>query len=178
MVGWVGGGVALSWLCDRSVGAHLAVACLTAVGAAAIGAAVAARAMFIYLHGIDAVLVVLAAAGTAAILVGLALRRRFEATTGTLRAAARGIGEGGPPKTVREPPTRELAVLARELEEASRRLKQPRARERALDMWVSHDLRTPLAAIRAVAEASRTGWPRIRQPWLGTRERSASRPNA
>jgi signal transduction histidine kinase len=58
----------------------------------------------------------------------------------------------------------ELARLRLELEETSRRLDEARARETTLDVsrrelvaWVSHDLRTPLAGIRAVVEALEDG---------------------
>ncbi|MGH9027200.1 MAG: sensor histidine kinase, partial [Acidimicrobiia bacterium] len=58
----------------------------------------------------------------------------------------------------------ELDRLARELERTSARLDDARRRERALEQsrrelvaWVSHDLRTPLAGIRAMAEALEDG---------------------
>jgi signal transduction histidine kinase len=58
------------------------------------------------------------------------------------------------------PASAELAALSRELEAARVRLADSRARESALEAsrrelvaWVSHDLRTPLAGIRAMAEA-------------------------
>jgi signal transduction histidine kinase len=58
----------------------------------------------------------------------------------------------------------ELARVARELEHTSLRLEEARKRERALEgsrrelvAWVSHDLRTPLAGIRAMAEALEDG---------------------
>jgi signal transduction histidine kinase len=54
----------------------------------------------------------------------------------------------------------ELAELSTELELTHERLTQARTRERALEAsrrelvaWVSHDLRTPLAGLRAMAEA-------------------------
>ena len=61
----------------------------------------------------------------------------------------------------RRPATRASSTdLARQLAEVSSRLAESRQRERALDSsrreliaWVSHDLRSPLATIRAVAEA-------------------------
>jgi signal transduction histidine kinase len=54
--------------------------------------------------------------------------------------------------------------LARELEATSTALDEARRRERALELsrreliaWVSHDLRTPLAGVRAIAEALEDG---------------------
>ncbi|CAM5494267.1 Sensor-like histidine kinase SenX3 OS=Streptomyces tendae OX=1932 GN=GUR47_20330 PE=4 SV=1 [Streptomyces tendae] len=58
------------------------------------------------------------------------------------------------------PATAELDALSRELAATSARLAQSRERERALETsrrelvaWISHDLRTPLAGLRAMSEA-------------------------
>jgi signal transduction histidine kinase len=57
-----------------------------------------------------------------------------------------------------------LAAVAAQLAETSRRLAESARRERALEAsrrdlvaWVSHDLRTPLAGLRAMAEALEDG---------------------
>src|SRR5207249_5061553 len=78
----------------------------------------------------------------------------------SLREATRRIGQGQALSQVERPATAELASLAEELESMSRRLDEARQREQALDAsrrelvaWVSHDLRTPLAGIRAMVEA-------------------------
>ena len=62
------------------------------------------------------------------------------------------------------PPTAELAELGRELAATSAKLAESRERERALEAsrrelvaWISHDLRTPLAGLRAMAEALEDG---------------------
>jgi signal transduction histidine kinase len=61
-------------------------------------------------------------------------------------------------------PTAELAGLAQDLDDSHQRLIDSRERERALESsrreliaWVSHDLRTPLAGIRAMTEALEDG---------------------
>jgi signal transduction histidine kinase len=58
----------------------------------------------------------------------------------------------------------ELTALARQLEDTSTRLAASRKRERALEAsrrelvaWISHDLRSPLAGLRAMAEALEDG---------------------
>ncbi len=60
--------------------------------------------------------------------------------------------------------TSELAELAKELEASSRSLAESREREAALETarrelvsWISHDLRTPLASMRAMTEALEDG---------------------
>src|SRR5207253_2153570 len=98
------------------------------------------------------------------IVVALALGARVAAGSRALVAAARRIGEGSPMPTLPDLATGELALIGDELEAMNRHLEQARARERALDAsrrelvaWVSHDLRTPLAGIRAMTEALEDG---------------------
>jgi signal transduction histidine kinase len=78
----------------------------------------------------------------------------------SLAEAARGLGDGGGAAAIAKPPTDELARLADELERTAKRLDESRihaakldASRRELVAWISHDLRTPLARIRAVVEA-------------------------
>jgi signal transduction histidine kinase len=88
--------------------------------------------------------------------VGRTLTRSSRA----LLASVQGVGESGvyiPPDTTLPA---ELAGLSAELTAAHERLGRSRTRERALEAsrrelvaWVSHDLRTPLAGLRAMAEA-------------------------
>jgi signal transduction histidine kinase len=98
------------------------VVALIPVVAVAFGSLAAAEAMFVSSHDLSALVVVVAAAGTAGVLGALA--------------------------------------LATELNRARRQLLEAAARERALESsrrelvaWVSHDLRTPIAGIRAMVEA-------------------------
>ena len=62
------------------------------------------------------------------------------------------------------PATAELEAVSRELAATSARLAESRDRERALEAsrrdlvaWISHDLRTPLAGLRAMSEALEDG---------------------
>jgi signal transduction histidine kinase len=98
------------------------VVALIPVGATALGVLAAARAMFVSTHDLSALVVVIAGAGTAGVLGGLALASELE------RAR------------------REVAAMA----ERERAVDRSR---RQLVAWVSHDLRTPIAGIRAMAEA-------------------------
>jgi signal transduction histidine kinase len=158
------GALVLIALRRRPIGVQVTVVALATVGAVAVGSQAAADAMFIEGHDADAMLVILFAAGTVGAVVALVLGQRVEASRRALGEAARRIGSGAPPAPVTGATTGEFASLARDLEEMSRRLDEARERERAaeasrreLTAWVSHDLRTPLAGIRAMAEALEDG---------------------
>lgn len=134
---------------------------LTAVTAVAAGAIAAGVAMFESGHDLLALGVVVATGAEVGIMSAFVLSRRVDAVGRSLGATARQLGDPGtgeePPDTI---PIRELAAVQRDLRETGARLREARAREAAADRarrelvaWVSHDLRTPLAGIRAVAEA-------------------------
>jgi signal transduction histidine kinase len=147
------------------------VAGLAPVLAVGIGVAGASSAMFISNHDLHALFVVLVAAGTVGLLIALVLGRRVAEAGRSLEAMARRLGDEGPgaPLTLRargvSPASpAELAALGAELELTSARLAdaqdQAAAVERSrreLVAWVSHDLRTPLAGIRAMVEALEDG---------------------
>ena len=157
----------LALLRRRSVVLQAAVAGLAPVLAVAIGVAAASLAMFISEHDLHALFVVLVAAGTVGVLSGVVLGRRVATAGRSLGAMARHLGEDGPgsdlsgrPGDSRAGAPSELASLARELETTSARLAEARAQTAAIEQsrrqlvaWVSHDLRTPLAGIRAMVEA-------------------------
>jgi len=165
---WVGGAlvattivglIVLRLIARRSVGAHVAlVAAVSAVTAmvaigeiAVIMLTPSDRQVMLELMGI---------AGLASLAVALFVGRSISRASRTLLGAVREVGESG----IYTPPDAalpaELAGLSRGLVEAHDRLGHARAREQALEAsrrelvaWVSHDLRTPLAGLRAMAEA-------------------------
>jgi signal transduction histidine kinase len=162
------GALSLSLLRVRSIGAQIVAVALTTVAAVGLGAWVAARAMFISDHDLSMLIVVLVPAGTMAVAAAVLLGGRIVDASAVLTDAARRIGDGRAPATAdtdrRGDAPSELARLADELEATSARLDEARARERAIDAsrrelvaWVSHDLRTPLAGIRAMVEALEDG---------------------
>lgn len=161
----IAGVLVLRGLRSRSLGVQTAAVAVTAVAAVGVGAWVGARAMFLSEHDLGALSVILGVAGTVGVGSALVLGRRVGAASDALVAMARGLGDGARAQRAPNPSTpQELARLHRELELAWTRLDQARSREQALDAsrrelvaWVSHDLRTPLAGIRAIVEALEDG---------------------
>ncbi len=147
----------------RSLSATLSLATLTAVLAVVAGTIGTAAAMFLSAHDFGVVLVVCVVAGAVAVLSGRHLAGRVVRDARDLQDAAESLTDG----TVSSPPsinTTELAELGRELANSGQRLADARRREHALELsrrelvaWVSHDLRTPLAGLRAMAEALEDG---------------------
>jgi signal transduction histidine kinase len=159
------GSAALRALRTRPVGTQVAAVALTTVVALMFGAYAAAEAMFISAHDLSSLLVVLLAAGTVGVAASFVLGARVERASNSLVEVARRIGRGEP-TTAGEPVggPEELTRLGIELGEMERRLDETQQRERTLERsrreligWVSHDLRTPLAGIRAMAEALEDG---------------------
>lgn len=122
-----------------------------------------AHAMFLSQHDYEVVLWVAGAAGLVSLGFALLVARLAIADSHALQEATRLLGEGGtfvpPPNTASE-----LSAVSAQLGETSSRLAESRSRERSLESsrrelvaWVSHDLRTPLAGLRAMAEALEDG---------------------
>ena len=155
----VAGIVSLRALAARSVAVMLSVIVLTSVLTSLAGVGVIAKRM---LPGADqrVVLDLMVIAGLAGLLVALFVGRRLTKASRALSKAVQGVGENGVYLAPRLTLPTELQDLSAELTAAHERLTQARSRERALEAsrrelvaWVSHDLRTPLAGLRAMAEA-------------------------
>jgi signal transduction histidine kinase len=163
----VAGALVLRALRRRSLGTQAAAVAVVAVVGVGVGAWAGARAMFLSEHDLWALGVILVAAGAVGVASALILGRRVGAASEALVGVARRLGDGDSQPAGSGPgpaAPQELARLHRELELTSRRLEDARAREQALDSsrrelvaWVSHDLRTPLAGIRAIVEALEDG---------------------
>ncbi len=106
------------------------------------------------------VLDLMAIAGLAGLVVALFVGRRLTKASRALSSAVQGVGDSGVYVAPQVTLPAELNELSKELTATHERLAQARSRERALEAsrrelvaWVSHDLRTPLAGLRAMAEA-------------------------
>jgi signal transduction histidine kinase len=122
--------------------------------------------MFLSQHDLGVVVMVCAIAGVVAFAFSGLLGRQVESASVALRQAARSFGddEAGRFRPPAGPLAADFAALSAELADTSAKLARSRERERALEQsrrqlvaWVSHDLRTPLAGLRAMAEALEDG---------------------
>jgi signal transduction histidine kinase len=141
---------------------------LTAVVTATAGLAAiqaASSAMLVSAHDLTVVLACLPVAIGAGIAYGVASSRGMVADLEALAGRAAALEDGTPPPSHPRPGgAAEVATVAEALDAAATRLVAARERERAMDAsrrdlvaWISHDLRTPLASLRALAEALADG---------------------
>ncbi|MCM0615169.1 HAMP domain-containing histidine kinase [Paenarthrobacter sp. TYUT067] len=152
----------------------LAQICLVVVATVAVlvaGMVSAFNAMFISARDLEVMWYILATASAVAVALSLMLGAGVSRNAAHLVDAARRLGRGETLEhTVAEgrgsapAMTSELAELAQELEASSRSLAESREREAAIEAarrelvsWISHDLRTPLASMRAMTEALEDG---------------------
>ncbi|MER5544284.1 HAMP domain-containing sensor histidine kinase [Streptomyces sp. NPDC002589] len=161
--GAAGAGV-LRLIRRRSLTASVAVVAAVAVGAMLAGTLAVAWAMFLSSHDLTVVTTVVAMAAVVSLVTALLLGRWVVARSRALTDAARSFGDAGAFAAPHGPATAELDALGRELATTSARLAESRERERALEKsrrelvaWISHDLRTPLAGLRAMSEALEDG---------------------
>jgi signal transduction histidine kinase len=141
----------------------LLLVALVAVTAMVAGVVGTANAMFLSQHDFAVVLLVCAVAGVVAVLFALGVAAAVVRWSSALRDSARRFGDSG---EYREPVggPAELHELSEELKRTSERLRESREREQRMEQsrrelvaWVSHDLRSPLAGLRAMTEALEDG---------------------
>ncbi|WP_328293932.1 HAMP domain-containing histidine kinase [Kineococcus sp. NBC_00420] len=132
-----------------------------AVSTAAATLAIGAQ---MYLSGHDLVVLcwVLGASSLSGLAVAAVLGTRTARATDRFRRDLRAVAEGQ--VVTAEYETGEFSRLSGELAETSRKLEAARTEVAALDAsrrrlvaWISHDLRTPLAALQAMAESLEDG---------------------
>ena len=153
------GVVALKVLARRSFGVQIALVALVTV-ITALAAVGEISYLMLQVGDRQVMLELMGIAGLAGLVVALIIGRSLTKASKRLLGAVQQVGDSGiytPPDI---PLPAELAGLSDGLAQAHDRLGQARAREQALEAsrrelvaWVSHDLRTPLAGLRAMAEA-------------------------
>lgn len=158
------GALALRLSRHRSLVVSLSIVASVAVTAMLAGTLAVAWAMFLSPHDLTVVTTVVAMAAVVSLVTAMLLGRWVAARSRELTLAARSFGDGGTFAAPEAPATAELAALTRELAATSAKLDSSRERERALETsrrelvaWISHDLRTPLAGLRAMSEALEDG---------------------
>ena len=163
--------LALGWVLthaawQRRVGLRLALVSISALGPLFVLANVAftARLMFLNTHDLGLLAVLLLFALTPGIAVSTLLGSRIAGAVDALSAGAAEMARGNLGVRVRSDGVAELRALAEsfnsmasQLEEAARGRAETERARRDLIAAVSHDLRTPLASLRALAEALQDG---------------------
>jgi signal transduction histidine kinase len=116
--------------------------------------------MLVSSHDLAVVLASLPVAAGAGVAYGVATARQVAADLEALAGTARRLEAGDLAARAEVRGTAEVALIAEALNAAAARLAEARERERRLERerrdliaWASHDLRTPLASLRALAEA-------------------------
>jgi signal transduction histidine kinase len=116
--------------------------------------------MLVSSHDLAVVLASLPVAAGAGVAYGVATARQVAADLEALAGTARRLEAGDLAARAPVQGTAEIALIAETLNAAAARLAEARERERRMEQerrdliaWASHDLRTPLASLRALAEA-------------------------
>ncbi len=164
------GAFALRLVRARSLGWSIVVAALVPLLAVTASVILNVQLMFISGHDSTAVSVALGCASLIGVLLSFWLGRRIAQGSRNLTTALRDLGSGAgvlDPRqrtTFRDGQPGEIAGLAQELEATRDRLASAQHRASALEdsrrelvAFLSHDLRTPLAGLRALAEGLEDG---------------------
>ncbi len=156
--------LALRMLSRASLVLQLMVVALAAVVSVVGGMAAVASQMYVSTHDLTVFYWVAGVAGLVSLFMSAVLGRSLVREGRELRSAAASLGRGERVVAAERHSNTEFAALAGELAATGERLAESRAREnrveesrRELIAWISHDLRTPLAGIRAMAEALEDG---------------------
>jgi len=154
------GVVALKVLASRTLGVQLLMISLVTLVTSLASCGAIAVLMIGDATDREVMLELLFVAALAGVAVAMFLARSFTKASKTLLGAVQEVGASGVYNAPDVMLPAELSGLSHGLSVAHERLGKSRARERALEAsrrelvaWVSHDLRTPLAGLRAMAEA-------------------------
>ncbi len=166
---WGGFGAAIAWLVTWPLSRRSQPFALLSVSVVATAASIGAligntRAMFLTKGDEYVTVSVACLAGLMAAFAAIFMARRFTRDSEVIHAAVDALRAGQLPAQDGRQLSGELRRLRAELDSTAQTLTETRDRERALEAsrrelvaWVSHDLRTPLAGLRAMAEALEDG---------------------
>lgn len=163
----LGFGYALFYAVRRrlwSLGQQVILAYGLGLAIALINILITARLMFLSSHDLTLLGLLLAFAGVLSLSFGLTLAASLSRNILVLTQGAAELAEGNLAARAHVDARGELADLARAFNQMAARLEEAFARERQLEATrrdlvaaVSHDLRTPLASVRALVEALADG---------------------
>lgn len=144
---------------------QLCIVVIATVLSVAVGMIAVGGAMYVSPHDLTVMFWVAGAAAVVSVGMALVLGRAFTRNSERVRSMTRALGDGQQPAAdARGAGSAEFASISAELAETGRRLAEARdevatldASRRELVAWISHDLRTPLAGLRAMAEALEDG---------------------
>ena len=145
---------------QRSLGQLIALAYTLGLAIVVINILITARLMFVSDHDLTLLGLLLSFVAVLSLFFGLTLAADLARSIRLLARGAAEVAEGNLAMRVPDASSSELTDLAKafnqmaaRLEEAFARQRQAEATRRDLVAAVSHDLRTPLASIRAIVEA-------------------------
>ena len=156
--------LALRLLSRGSLVTQLIVVAFATVASVVSGTAAVASLMYLSTHDLTVFYSVVVVAGIVSLVMAAVLGRSLVRDNQYFRDAAVSIGRGESVTSPDRHTSTEFASLAGELAATADRLTESREREKRIETsrreivaWISHDLRTPLAGIRAMAEALEDG---------------------
>ncbi|WP_448811843.1 sensor histidine kinase [Agromyces bauzanensis] len=158
------GVAALMMLRRASVVVQVCVLVLAAIASVVASMVGVANQMYLSEHDLTVAVAVAAISGVVSLALVAVLGGLVARNSRSLSLAARRIADGERLESAGRYSNSELNALAEELVATSAKLAESREREqriaasrRELVAWISHDLRTPLAGIRAMAESLEDG---------------------
>jgi signal transduction histidine kinase len=166
---WATGGGLLAWVVTypmhrRSLGWLLASVAITGMVSTVASVFGSVRAMSLPGNYQAQTILVALAAGLVASVFAVGAGRRLASDNRAILLALAELGEGRVPEETGRRLSAELEGVRQELTDTARKLASSRDREHALESsrrelvaWVSHDLRAPLASLRAMSEALEDG---------------------